>query len=113
MSKIQVNLKEYKELISLYKEDLRNMNDKVNAENVDNLKTLQPMLREFHNNLKEKLRDEKSENYQLLREVEEFNRERASVQQQVVFCERRIIELEKSIGTSVKIDLSNDNINTE
>ena len=89
------------------------MNNTINAENIENLKTIQPLLRQFHNDLKEKLRDEKSENYQLLREVEDLNREKAGIQQQIVFCERRIIELEKSIGASAKIGLSNDDMNIE
>ena len=34
------------------------------------------MLKGFHSNLKERLHDEKSENYKLMREIEELNRDK-------------------------------------
>lgn len=46
------------------------MNEKVNNDNITNIKEMQPMLKEFHQKLKERLHEEKNENYKLLREIE-------------------------------------------
>lgn len=55
------------------------MNERINTENINNIKDLQPMLKEFHNKLKERLHEEKNENYKLLREIEGLNREKLSI----------------------------------
>ena len=43
------------------------MNDKINTDNILNIKEIQPMLRNFQMKLKEKLHAERNENYKLLR----------------------------------------------
>lgn len=91
-------LAEYKALIQLYKNDLKSMNDEVNRKNIENIKEIQPMLREFHHKLKNNLHEEKNENYKLLRELEQLNREKQQIQQQILFSHKRIYELEKFVG---------------
>ena len=89
---------EYKALIQLYKNDLKGMNDEVNKKNIENIKEIQPMLRDFHKKLKDNLHEEKNENYKLLREMEQLNREKQQIQQQILFSHKRIFELEKFVG---------------
>ena len=91
-------LSEYKALIQLYKNDLKAMNDEVNRKNIENIKEIQPMLRDFHKKLKDNLHEEKNENYKLLREMEQLNREKQQIQQQILFSHKRILELEKFVG---------------
>ena len=74
------------------------MNDEVNRKNIENIKEIQPMLRDFHKKLKENLHEEKNENYKLLREMEQLNREKQQIQQQIIFSHKRIFELEKFVG---------------
>lgn len=74
------------------------MNDEVNRRNIENIKEIQPMLREFHKKLKDSLHEEKNENYKLLRELEQLNRDKQQIQQQILFCHKRIFELEKFVG---------------
>lgn len=93
-------LSEYKALIQIYKNDLKAMNDEVNRRNIENIKEVQPMLRDFHKKLKENLHEEKNENYKLLRELEQLNREKQQIQQQILFSHKRIYELEKFVGLS-------------
>ena len=88
---------EYKALIQLYKNDLKGMNDEVNKKNIENIKEIQPMLRDFHKKLKDNLHEEKNENYKLLREMEQLNREKQQIQQQILFSHKRIFELEKLV----------------
>jgi len=74
------------------------MNDEVNRRNIENIKEIQPMLRDFHKKLKENLHEEKNENYKLQREMEQLNREKQQIQQQILFSHKRIFELEKFVG---------------
>ncbi len=74
------------------------MNDEVNRRNIENIKEIQPMLRDFHKKLKDNLHEEKNENYKLLREMEQLNREKQQIQQQILFSHKRIFELEKFVG---------------
>ena len=46
------------------------MNNQIHNNNINNIKNIQPELRAFHNNLKDKLHEEKDENYKLQRELE-------------------------------------------
>ena len=52
------------------------MNEKINNDNITNIRELQPMLKAFHSRLKERLHEEKNENYKLMREIEGLNREK-------------------------------------
>jgi chromosome segregation ATPase len=106
--RLQENLREYKGLLKNYKDDLKAMNESINNSNLENLRTIQPMLRDFQLSLKERLREEKNENYQLMRELEDLNREKGRIHQQLAFCERRILELEKFVGVKAKIELMSD-----
>lgn len=74
------------------------MNDEVNRRNIDNIREIQPMLRDFHKKLKDNLHEEKNENYKLLREMEQITREKQQIQQQILFSHKRIFELEKFVG---------------
>lgn len=98
MQNLIKELNEYKELNQIYKNDLKSMNDEVNRRNIENIKEIQPMLREFHKRLKDNLHEEKNENYKLLREMEQLNREKQQIQQQILFSHKRIFELEKFVG---------------
>ena len=74
------------------------MNEEVNRRNIENIKSIQPMLRDFHYQLKESLHEGKNENYKLQRELDELNREKQQIQQQILFSHKRIQELEKFVG---------------
>mgnify|MGYP003877510457 FL=1 len=89
-------------MIAEYKNELRAMNDRINAANAENLKGVQPMMREFHSRLKETLQEERNQNYQLFRDIEQLNRENTQIEQNMLFSENRIQELEKAIGVSAK-----------
>ena len=78
------------------------MNERINKSNAENLKETQPMMREFHNNLKETLQEERNQNYQFLRDIEQLNRDKLQIQQNLLFSENRIQELEESVGVSAK-----------
>jgi len=99
---LQKDLQEYKNMIAEYKNELRAMNDRINAANAENLKGVQPMMREFHSRLKETLQEERNQNYQLFRDIEQLNRENTQIEQNMLFSENRIQELEKAIGVSAK-----------
>ncbi|KAM3135677.1 hypothetical protein pb186bvf_012203 [Paramecium bursaria] len=106
-------LKEYKDLIKQTEDELKAMNERINTENINNIKDLQPMLKEFHNKLKERLHEEKNENYKLLREIEGLNREKLQIQQTILFSHKRIMELEKLVGIQHKVEQFDDNIEEE
>ena len=89
-------------MIAEYKNELRSMNDKINAANAENLKGVQPMMREFHSNLKQTLQEERNQNYQLFRDIEQLNRDKTQISQNMLFSENRIKELETSVGVSAK-----------
>ena len=52
------------------------MNEQVNTDNITNIKELQPMLKDFHQRLKDSLGEEKNLSYILQRELETLNREK-------------------------------------
>ena len=58
-------LEEYKNLIKHYKDELKKMNDRINNDNIINIKEIQPLLRNFQFKLKDKLHAERNENYKL------------------------------------------------
>jgi len=89
-------------MIAEYKNELRSMNDKINTQNTENLKTIQPMMREFHTKLKESLQEEKNQNYQFFRDIEQLNRDKTQIQQNMLFSENRIQELENAVGVTAK-----------
>ncbi|CAK94025.1 unnamed protein product (macronuclear) [Paramecium tetraurelia] len=104
IKQLQDSLQEYKELIKKTEEELKNMNEKINNDNITNIRELQPMLKSFHSKLKERLHDEKNENYKLMREIEGLNRDKLQIQQSILFSHKRIMELEKLVGIQHKTD---------
>jgi len=104
--KLRELLFQYKEVITEYKNELKGMNRRINEANQGNIGEIQPALRTFYEGLKEELQDTKNENYQLQREAEQLNRDKMQIQQQINFSENRILELEKLMGVSAKLDES-------
>lgn len=78
------------------------MNEKINQANFENMRTIQPMQREFYQNLKVQLNEAKNENYQLQREADQLMRDKIHLQQQIAFCEKRTQDLEKFVGVEQK-----------
>lgn len=101
-------LAEYKDLIAQYKEELKGMNRRINEANQGNIGEMQPAMRRFHDNLKTELQESKNDNYQLQREIEQLNRDKTQIQQQIAFSEKRIQDLEKFMGVSAKLDESDE-----
>ena len=97
---------EYKEIVREYKESLKAMNKRINEDNFGNLGELQPGMKSFHEDLKLQLQETKNENYQLQREIDQLNRDKTQIQQQIAFSEKRIMDLEKFMGVSAKLDES-------
>ncbi|CAD8086869.1 unnamed protein product [Paramecium primaurelia] len=104
IKQLQDSLAEYKELIKKTEEELKAMNEKINNDNITNIRELQPMLKVFHGKLKEKLHEEKNENYKLMREIEALNREKLQIQQSILFSHKRIMDLEKLVGIQHKTE---------
>ena len=82
------------------------MNKRINEDNIGNLGDLQPGMKGFHEDLKSQLQETKNENYQLQREIDQLNRDKTQIQQQIAFSEKRIMDLEKFMGVSAKLDES-------
>jgi hypothetical protein len=82
------------------------MNERINDANYENVRTVQPMMREFHQNLKMSLSNAKNENYQLQREADQLMRDKIHLAQQVAFCEKRVEDLEKFVGIQPKNTLN-------
>ena len=55
-------------------------------------------MKDFYTHLKDQLHGKKDQNYQLVREIQQLNRDRLTLSQQIVFSQRRIQELEKLVG---------------
>jgi len=104
--KLHESKKEYQKLIREYKEELRQMNELINDANHENVRTVQPMLKEFYMNLKVSLSNAKNENYQLQREADQLMRDKIHLSQQISFCEKRVEELEKFVGIQGKNTLN-------
>ena len=62
---LQDELQEYKLEIEKLEIELKKMNENINLDNIDNIKDLQPLLRDFNSRLKEQLGEEKNEAYKL------------------------------------------------
>ena len=62
---LQDELQEYKLEIEKLENELKKMNENINLDNIDNIKDLQPLLRDFNSRLKEQLGEEKNEAYKL------------------------------------------------
>jgi hypothetical protein len=63
--KLLLDLKEYGDLVKSYQKDLENMHEEIHNCNINNIKEIQPMLKDFHASLKDRLHEEKNENYKL------------------------------------------------
>eukprot|EP01016_Furgasonia_blochmanni_P008590 TRINITY_DN13506_c0_g1_i1.p1 TRINITY_DN13506_c0_g1~~TRINITY_DN13506_c0_g1_i1.p1 ORF type:complete len:107 (-),score=23.73 TRINITY_DN13506_c0_g1_i1:210-530(-) len=81
------------------------MNDSINQSNMKSIREIQPMMREFYGRLKESLGLERNELFKLQRELDQLNREKMQIQQSILFCHRRIAELEKIVGLKVQKDI--------
>ena len=66
------------------------MNDLILERHMANTITVQSVMKDFYANLKEQLHGKKNENYQLVRELQQMNREKLGLQQQILFSTRRI-----------------------
>ena len=87
-----------REVISEYKKSLKEMNDFITERHQNNSQTIQTTMKGFYADLKEKLYSKKNENYQLVRELQQLNREKLGLHQQIEFSSRRIMDLEKLVG---------------
>ena len=87
-----------REVISEYKKSLKEMNDFITERHQNNSQTIQITMKGFYADLKEKLYSKKNENYQLVRELQQLNREKLGLHQQIEFSSRRIMDLEKLVG---------------
>lgn len=76
-------------------DDMTNM---INERHNKNTELLQTIMKDFYSNLKDQLYGKKNENYQLVRELQELEREKIQLQQQTVFSKRRIEDLEGFVG---------------
>ena len=89
---------ELRQVIADYKKSLKDMNDFILEKHMTNTLHVQSVMKDFYANLKEQLYGKKNENYQLVRELQQLNREKLGLQQQIVFSTRRIQDLEKLVG---------------
>ena len=76
----------------------------INRRHQKNTDTIQTIMKTFYHNLKEQLYSKKNENYHLVRELQQLQRDKKQLQQEVDFCSRRILELEKVVGVKGKQD---------
>ncbi|EGR28797.1 hypothetical protein IMG5_168330 [Ichthyophthirius multifiliis] len=95
---LQKQAKYYKQLAQEYKNDLENVQHLIHNNNINNIKEIQPLIKEFQLHLKQLLNEEKSENYKLQRELEQLNRDKLQLQQQLLFCSKRVQDLQKQVG---------------
>eukprot|EP01016_Furgasonia_blochmanni_P020512 TRINITY_DN2287_c0_g3_i1.p1 TRINITY_DN2287_c0_g3~~TRINITY_DN2287_c0_g3_i1.p1 ORF type:complete len:143 (-),score=34.16 TRINITY_DN2287_c0_g3_i1:111-539(-) len=95
----------YKAMIEDYKRGLKEMNENINQNNMQSIKEIQPMMKEFYGRLKENLSGERNELFKLQREIDQLNREKMQIQQQILFSHKRIAELEKVVGVKIHPDI--------
>lgn len=76
----------------------------INKRHQKNTDTIQTIMKTFYTNLKEQLYSKKNENYHLVRELQQLQRDKKQLQQEVDFCSRRIMELEKVVGVKARPD---------
>ena len=87
-----------RQVITEYKKSLKEMNDFITERHTNNSQTIQTTMKTFYADLKDKLYSKKNENYQLVRELQQLNREKLGLHQQIEFSSRRIQDLEKLVG---------------
>ena len=87
-----------RQVIAEYKKSLKEMNDFITERHTNNSHTIQTTMKSFYGDLKEKLYGKKNENYQQVRELQQLNREKLGLHQQIEFSKRRIQDLEKIVG---------------
>lgn len=91
---------ELKEMMKKHRESMDDMTNSINERHNKNTKILQTIMKDFYSSLKEQLYGKKNENYQLVRELQQLEREKIHLQQQTVFSKRRIEELESVVGVT-------------
>ena len=88
-------------MIADYKIQLKNTNEKMRRDQEEEHRDLIPMMREFAQNvLKKLMKEENLDLYNLKKEVDELDKDKVNLQKQIVFCEKRIEDLEKFVGAS-------------
>ena len=73
---LDAEMLELRKVISEYKKSLKDMNDIITERHGNNAQLIQTTMKSFYGELKEKLHGKKDENYQLVRELQQMNREK-------------------------------------
>ena len=77
---------------------MNDLTSEITKRHQKNTETIQVIMKTFYHNLKEQLYGKKNENYHLVRELQQLQRDKNQLQQEVQFCDRRIVELEHVVG---------------
>lgn len=86
-----------------YRESLEDMTTMINDRHNKNTVLLQTIMKDFYTDLKDQLYEKKNENYQLMRELQQLEREKFQLHQQMLFCQRRIQDIENVTGVKQPI----------
>lgn len=96
-------LEEYKKQVYQTKDQVDALMTRLMNRNEDVLNKLRPGIIEDYQNLKDKIKEQKDENEQLLKHLLGLKKEAASTQQKISLCQSRIQKLEVTLGIETPI----------
>jgi hypothetical protein len=77
---------------------MNDLTNEITKRHQSNSEAIQSIMKTFYQGLKEKLYSKRDENYHLVKEIQQLEREKIQLQQQTLFCMRRIADLEETVG---------------
>ena len=98
------------EMMDNHRKSMDKMTNEINEKHEKDTQELQFIMKDFYTKLKDRLYGKKNENYQLVRELQQLEREKVQMHQQAVFSSNRIKQLEKEI---MPIDPSREDEDSE
>jgi len=102
------SLDEYKKSITEYKNDLKEVQANILGKPFDELRAIQTQMRKMYTTMKDFSEFNQNENYQLQRDIDQLNRDKHNLIQQLGFYENRLFDLEKTIGAAAKLNDEDD-----
>lgn len=98
LDKLIQDSRELKSDIKNHRQSMNDLTAEITRRHQRNTETIQTIMKTFYHNLKEQLYSKKNENYHLVRELQQLQRDKNQLDQEVQFCSRRIEELERVVG---------------
>lgn len=99
-------MSQYRKSIGEYRDSLKQMQTNITGKPFDELRMLQARMKSMYTIMRDHSDAVLNENYQLQRDIDQLHRDKHHIMQQLGFYERRLEELEKTIGAAAKLDES-------